>query len=257
MIQKLVMVKQLMNLQNKIIGFFSTLVLLSGCTIEIPEGDIKTFVEAINYESTFEAVDYGKSIIEITHFTDKEEPAGELKITTCFDKVDDKYYYYCETEVKGDFYSEDQYTFYHQINLVYVNNDDNIVGYSRTDGVGKELKHSMESLNDLIESFFFNRVDAGYHQGGMYYGDYVLTNCGKYYSLFTLNESKDILNYNATTSSYDQDKNEVITMHNFNINKYGMLVDLETKTFYSELPGEVITKITCDYSGDFERFETL
>ena len=38
--------------------------------------------------------------------------------------------------------------------------------------------------------------------------------------LFTLNESKDILNYNATTSSYDQDKNEVITMHNFNINKY-------------------------------------
>lgn len=252
------MVKQTMSLNSKkIIGIGSALIILCGCTIEIPEGDIKTFVEAINFESTFEAVDYGKSVIEINHYEENDELVGALKITTCFDKLDNKYYYFCETEVSGDFYSEDQYTFYHQINLVYVNNDDNIVGYSRTDGVDKELKHSMESLNDLIESFFFNRVDAGFHQGGMYYGDYVLANCGKYYSLFTLDENKEILNYNATTSSYDQDKNEVITRHNFNINKYGMLLDLSTETFYSELPGKVITKINCDYSGDFEKIDKL
>lgn len=245
--------------RKKLYGIIGALTILSGCTMEIPEGDIKDFVEAINYNTTFDKVDYGKSVIEVKHYTNEDEVAGTLKITTCFDKENEELYYYNETNVTGNYYgnAEGQYSYYNQKSLVYSNDNEIVEAFRNTDDVIQETQHSIESLTDLIEGFFYNKVDAGYHTGGMYYGDYVQVNCGKYYELFSLSEAKDVLTYKVTTSSMDSDKNEILTMHEFSINKLGMLLELSTTTAYVSKPEKVVTTISCDYSGEFEKLKTL
>ena len=41
--------------------------LFTGCTPAIPEGDIKDFVTSFDYETTYENVNYGESIIKVEH----------------------------------------------------------------------------------------------------------------------------------------------------------------------------------------------
>ena len=87
------MVKRLMSFYKikKILGIGCALILLGGCTPEIPEGDIKDFVDAIDFDNTYEKVNYGKSVINVKHYLSEENLAGELTITTYMDKTDDKY----------------------------------------------------------------------------------------------------------------------------------------------------------------------
>ena len=67
------MVKQHMNIYKKItLGTISALTLLCGCTKEIPEGDIKNFVEAIDYNTTYKNVNKGEGIIEIKHYLENK-----------------------------------------------------------------------------------------------------------------------------------------------------------------------------------------
>ena len=94
--------------------------------------------------------------------------------------------------------------------------------------------------------------------GGVYYGDYVLANCAKYYNEFSLNEEETELTYAINVLSTDIDNQEMITMHKFNIDQYGMLLDLSSNTFYRLNEGNrVETKIHCDYSGSFKKVYSL
>lgn len=229
--------------------------LFTGCTPAIPEGDIKDFVVKLNYEEAYKNTMYGESVIEVEHIEDNKV-AGTIEIIT---RIDHEIgYYYLETNVTGNYFGEleEQYDFYSQKKLIYKNNDD-IVAYQLTDGIYDEITCDEETLQRYIEDFFYIEVEAGYHQGGSYYGDYVAANCGRYYPRFSINETKDILSYDITTSSIDIDNFEIISMQNFSINEFGMLLQLSLSTFYVKLPNKVNTTIQCDYSGNFERLKTL
>ena len=105
------------------------------------------------------------------------------------------------------------------------------------------LKVLKLNLDDKIQYFLCESLD----EVGMYYGDYIAMNCGKYYNRFSLNEEKNILTYAINTSSKTMDKGEVITMHKFSANEYGMIIDLSTKTLFVDYPENVVTTIKCDY----------
>lgn len=240
-------------------GMVSALMLIAGCTPAIPEGKIKDFVENIEFENTFNNVHIGESVIQAKHFENGGE-VGSITITTYIDKTSDYNYYYQKTEVSGNYHGteEDQYPFFKEEMLFYLEKEDTIIGQKKTDGADNEIVGSYDNIKTYTDEFFYLKLDAGYHSGGVYYGDYVLANCGKYYNEFSLNEEETILTYAINVKSNDIDNNEIITMHKFSVDKYGMLLDLSSTTFYVENPGnKVETTIHCDYSGNFTKVYSL
>lgn len=248
-----------MKTKKHLIGFMGALLLLVGCTPKIPEGKIKDFVEKIEYNETFSNVHVGESVVQAKHFQDGIE-VGSITITTQIDKTSRLNYYYQKTEVSGNYFgtNEDQYQFYKEEILFRLDSENNIVAQRVGDGKSQEITASYELFNSYVTEFFYLELEGGYHRGGQYYGDYVLANCGKYYDQFSLNEEETELTYAINVASVDIDNKEIITMHKFSIDKYGMLLNLSSNTFYSENDGNrVETTIECDYSGSFEKVYNL
>ena len=235
------------SVNKKILGVAS--LLLVGCTPAIPEGDIKDFLANISFDNTYEKVNYGTSVIEVKHNQDENVVLGELTIINEFNKVNNELYFYSNTIVKGNFHKNEggDYNFYNEERLIYIDQENVIHSYLKVDNEYKSESNDLESLTNKINSFFYNQLDENYHSGGMYYGDYIAMNCGKYYNRFSLNEEKNILTYAINTSSKTMDKGEVITMHKFSANEYGMIIDLSTKTLFVDYPENVVTTIKCDY----------
>ncbi|MDE6046991.1 MAG: hypothetical protein K2M08_01895 [Anaeroplasmataceae bacterium] len=220
----------------------------TACTQKIPEGDIKDFVELIRFTNAQEHVVTGISQIQSIYSVEDEEK-GRVTITTQIDQR--KKYYYSNTEVSGSYVEE--YTFHNQQVLSYVNSDDTISSFKKTDDVSQDISYNLEEVYKLISTFFYTKVEGGYHQGAVYYGDYVVANCAKFYSCFSLNEEKTILTYQVNTSQRNEEGDEILTMHYFTVDAYGMILSLHTKSMVLEKNIVIDTTIECSYNTPIEK----
>lgn len=228
------------------------LISLVGCTTKIPEGEIKDFVLGFDYDKSFEETKVAESTITSSIYKD-----GELvgKITTyTYIEHQDSLYHYSKTIVSGSYYGTglDEFNYNLKETISYVDENGNAVAYEKTDGKVDTLIYSPSDVEYLINSFFYTKLEAGYHQGGMYYGDYISANCGKYYDCFNLIDD-ETLQYQINTISKDENKQEVITMHKYTVNNLGMVLNLSTKTMY-RLNTDTYTEtiIECDYSSQIK-----
>ena len=229
------------------------LIALVSCSKEIPEGEIKDFVLSFDYEECFENVKIADSTMVSSIYKDGTLEGSITTYTYIYKS--DLVYHYSKTIVSGSYYGIgiDQFNYYQKETISYINELGNAVCYEKTDGIIEELTYSPSDVEYLINSFFYTKLEAGYHQGGMCYGDYISANCAKYYDCFSLLDDKT-LQYQINTMSKDENKQEVITMHKYSVNEYGMVLNLSTKTMY-RLNTDTYTETTlvCDYNSQFEK----
>lgn len=230
-----------------------SLISLASCNREIPEGKIKDFVLSFNYDQSFEKTKIAESVMESSIYKDGVLE-GTIKIYTYIEHSD-LLYHYSKTIVSGSYFGTglDQFNYNIKETISYIDEKGNAVGYEKTDGKIEKMTYSPSDIEYLINSFFYTKLEAGYHQGGMYYGDYISANCAKYYNCFSLLDEKT-LQYQINTKSKDENKQEVITMHKYTVNENGMLLNLSTKTMY-RLNTDTYTEtiLACDYNSQFEK----
>ena len=220
---------------------------LTSCASEIPEGNIKDFVMEIDYDKSYEYIKTGKSVITSTYYENKVED-GKVVLTTYIDK--DSMYYYTLKEVSGSYFGNDKddYNFYQQEILSYFDEENKVVVYQKTDGILDNVSYSEEDITDSVKSFFYSDVTSNYHSGGVYYGDYVLANVGNYYQFFSLNDDETELTYSVNTKSETEDGKELINMHSFTVDRYGMIISLTSRAFTRDYSMEILTTIECEYN---------
>lgn len=196
------------------------LIVFSGCSKDIPEGDIKDFVEQFDYDKAFDQIETGKSIITSTYYENEVEQ-GKVIVTTWIDKKNGKYQF-MDTQVSGNYIGQSgsQYDYERRQVVCYLNEKNEAIVYQKTDGKQDEIDYREEDVYTSINQFFYRELDAGYHRGGVYYGDYILVNCAKYYSCFSLNDDKTELSYAVNTSNKDTEGNELVTMHQFVVDSF-------------------------------------
>ncbi len=249
------MVRQPTPMRKLWIGILlcASMLLMAGCTKAIPEGDIKDFVDKLDFDLAYQQVSTGKSTITATYTVDGTED-GKVSFVTYIDKKDLKYHYMI-TEVSGSYFgtASGQYGFYKQEVLSYMNPDDTASVFKKTDGEEEEISYRPEDVTISVNNFFYQELEAGYHRGGVYYGDYILANCGKYYSCFSLNEEKTELTYQVNTSTRDSEGNEILTLHHFTVDQYGMILTLSSKSINVEKNIEIETTIFCEYNIPIEK----
>lgn len=234
------------------------LFLLTGCTYDIPEGDIKDFVDRLNYNLAYQHVNTGKSIITATYYIDGNID-GQICSTTIFDKTGDTKYYYSNTDVFGSFIgdSSDQYTFSNQQILTYLDSEQKVKVFKKTDGNLEKISYREEDINVSINNFFYSELNAGYHRGGVYYGDYIKANCGRFYAFFSLNEDKTILRYAVITKSVNDEKEEITAYHDYTVDEFGMVISLISTTTYEAKNVVMETTISCEYNIEIEKIDKL
>lgn len=226
---------------------------LAGCTKAIPEGPIKDFVDKLDYDLAYQQINTGKSIITATYYVD-DQVDGQVTSTTYIDKTNLKYHY-ITTDVVGSFVGTDsgKYNYQNQEILCYMNEDSTTTVYKKTDDVSEEIKYNENDVNVSINNFFYLESEANYHRGGVYYGDYIIANCAKYYSCFSLDETKKELSYEVNTSSVNSAGDEIVTMHKFTVNEYGMILTLSSKSIYLAKNIVMETTISCEYNIPIEK----
>ncbi|MDE6655713.1 MAG: hypothetical protein K2J85_01835 [Anaeroplasmataceae bacterium] len=236
---------------------FVVVVGLTSCSKKIPEGDIKDFVEKLDYETAYSFVQNAKSNTTVKHFENGEED-GHLIMDITIDKEDTSYYY-SESQVSGYFYGvkEGQYSFRSQKTLCYMNDEESVSVYQTTDNMPDTIQYSPEDVMRSIYNFFYTELEAGIYRGGFYYGDYVRLNCAQFYELFSLNDTKDELTYSINTVTKDKDDTDILNMHSFTINTYGMLVRLSSVAKNNSKKLKVETTTTITYNTDFEKIFEL
>lgn len=254
-----VMARQLILMRKYTIGIISCILLLFcvSCTRDIPEGDIKDFVDKLNFETAYQNVSSGKSIVIATYYIDDVED-GKISTTTYFDKKDLKYHY-ITTDVTGSYFGTEagQFAYHNQQILCYMLDNETASVYKKTDGELEDISYRPEDVNTSIHNFFYSELEAGYHRGGVYYGDYIVANCAKFYSCFSLNEDKSELTYKVNTSTHNSEGDEVVTMHNFTVNEFGMILTLSSKSIIIEKNIVIETTIACEYDIVFDKLESL
>ena len=246
---------------KKIVFFFCGLLLLftvTGCSRDIPEGDIKDFVMQIEYNKAYDFAKTGKSIVTSTYYVN-EQIDGQVCVTTYYDKSSKTKYFYKNTDASGSYHGDGsgQYNYTNEQILSYVNADDTLSTLKKVDGSLIQTSFTEEELNKSIEQFFYMTVEGGYHGGGSYYGDYVLANCAKFYNCFSLNEDKTVLSYEVNTSSTNSENEEIVTMHKFTVNEYGLIISLSSKSIYIARNIVLHTTIECEYNIEVEKINEL
>ena len=230
----------------------------------LPEGDIKDFVSAFNGSVAYENVHYGKSYIVNKRYEGEETLIGTHTSYAIFDKRDNEYYHYLETTVDGSFVGTDdaQYQFNKKITVCYGKEEDPLNVYAKeiVDGVENKLEYDFEDVVSSVKNFFYSEVSAGFHTGGVYYGDYILNNISKYYERFSLNEKKTELTFEINTSTPTVEGNEILNCHKFVVNNYGLVVSINTTAYYisnNEVTSTFVTEMSCDYVTNVEKILNL
>ena len=245
---------------------FISIVYLGSCTtLEIPEGDIKDFISDFVGETAFQNVHYGRSYMNTTKYEGNlEKEIGKIVSTAYFDKRNDEFYHFLETKVEGSFYGEEanEYNFHSQTTMCYSKKDDptTIISKQLTDGELKNLEYEYDDVIKSVESFFYSEVTAGFHSGGVYYGDYVLQNVSKYYEKFSLNEEKTELTFEINISTPTEDGNRIVNSHSFVVNSYGLILKVKTIAYYivdEKVDSTLVTEMNCDYITEFEKILDL
>lgn len=238
----------------------SLLYFTSCASLNIPEGDIKDFVSLFDGDKAYSEVNYGKSVIVNKRYEGKLETLTGTHISIAhFDKRDGKYYHSLETIADGSFVGEEAtYQFNNQLIVCYAEDEKPTDIYAKklTDGNLEILEYKYEDVINSVKHFFYSEVSAGFHTGGAYYGDYILNNISKYYKHFSLNEDKTELTFEITISTPTEAKNEIVNSHKFTLNKYGMLLSVNTTAYYIEnkqITSTLVTEMTCDYVTNVEK----
>ena len=229
------------------------LISLTNCKREIPEGKIKDFVLNFEYDKSYENTKIAESTLVSSIYKDGILE-GKITIYTYIDHSG-LLYHYSKTTVEGSYFGTglDQFNYYVKETIGYIDKFGNAMGYEKTDGKIEYMSYSPNDIDYLVDSFFFTKLEAGYHQGGMYYGDYILKNCAKYYDCFSMIDD-NTLQYQINTISKDEEKQEIITMHKYTVNENGMVLDLSSKTMY-RLNTDTYTEtiVNCDYNSQFNK----
>lgn len=231
---------------------------LVSCSPKIPEGDIKDFVMKLDYDRAFEYVRSGKVVITSTYYVD-DVVDGQISTITTFDKNEKTKYHHTNTFVSGSYIGEGEgkYPYSRQEILTYVNEDGSISTFKKTDNVLEDIKYTIDDVNKAINNVFYLNLTSGYHSEGIYYGDYIYANCGKYYVCFSLSEDKKILSYDVNTSTFNSEGDEIISMHSFSVNEYGLIEELSSKALYLARNIVIHTTIKCEYNLVVDRIEML
>jgi hypothetical protein len=245
-------------------------ILLVSCVKEIPEGDIKEFVKKLDYDLAYQYVNTGKGTTTVKYYTfdvlgnnDGEgatkELKGQISSTTYINKTDGQYYYSIG-EVTGDYIGDEEglYNFSHRETLCYLDEYNQGIVYEITDGVlNEELKYTPEDVKLSVDSFFYSEVEANIHMGGYYYGDYIQINCAEYYQYFSLNEDKTKLTYSINLLTKNDDGDDILTTHNFTVNEYGLIINLESIARNNSKGIASETTIQCEYNIDIDKINKL
>ena len=249
-----------MNIFNLFKKVFPALLLIlsfSSCSKKIPDGDIKDFVDKLNYKDAYDFVNTASSQTIVKHYVNSQVD-GSLQMDIQIDKKEYKYRY-SESIVDGFFHGtgEGQYFFNNQKTLCYMHDDNVVNAYQLTDNVNDNIKYSPDDVLLSIKNFFYTQLDSNIYRGGFYYGDYIKINCARYYENFSLNDSKDELTYSINTVTQDDDNTDILNMHSFTVNSYGMLLKLNSiaKNNSKKIKSETTTYIT--YNSDFIHFDKL
>ncbi len=232
--------------------------LCSSCVkYRIPEGEIKDFVDQLDYERAFNHVQTGKSVITVSFYVD-DQLDGMMEVTTHIDKTN-QYYQYMNTDVSGSYYGtgEGQHNYRNRQVLTYFNEEEEVVVYQQTDGQAEEISYTEEDVFKSVNNFFYQKLESGYHSEGVYYGDYIMANCGRFYSCFSLDKEKQELTYQVNTSTHNSLGQEIVTMHYFVVDEYGMIIKLSSKSIVVETNTVIETTIECEYNMDIEKKITL
>lgn len=236
---------------NKIfflIILITSLFCLASCKSEIPEGDIKDFVESLNFDKTYQETKCVNAVMTSEHYQDGTLQ-GKIETTT-YINLEKGEYYYSKNDIYGNYYGigEDKFNYHHQELVAYIDENNKVIAYKITDGKREELKYRPEDIVLLIKQFYYTDNQNNYHKGGIYYGDYIKTNCAKNYQFFKLNKEKTILYYQLNSLYTSKEKKKIIIMHSFSVNNLGMLLNLSTISFeQNNEKNKSITKIECDY----------
>lgn len=233
--------------------------------LDIEDGKIKDFVSVFNGDEAYDLVDYGRCYIENTHYKGNYESSNEIigKHTSkaYFDKRNDEYYHYIETTASGNYVGEEaRYNFNNQKTLCYASLDKVVYAVEVTDGVQEILDYDYDDIIKACQNFFYTEVSGGYHTGGVYYGDYILSSISKYYKHFHLDEEKNELSFEINISTPTEDGNEIVNCHNFVVNEYGLVLKVHTIAYYivgEQIESTLVTTMECDYVTEFEKILKL
>ena len=245
-----------------------SLLSFTSCTeLNIPEGDIKDFVSKFNGEEAYNNVHYGKSYIVNTYYDGdyREETCEVIGLHTSlayFDKRDEAYYHYLETNASGNYVGDgNRYNFNRQQTLCYASGNGEFVYVEQiTDGVSDEMDYDYNDVIKSVQNFFYSEISGGFHTGGVYYGDYILKNISKYYKHFSLNDDKTELTFEINISTPTEEGNEILNCHKFVVNQYGLIVSVYTIAYHisnDEITQTLITEMNCDYVTEFEKITKL
>lgn len=235
---------------------FVLVVVLVSCSKQIPEGDIRDFVEQFDYELAYSSVQTAISKTTVQHF-ENSQVDGTLEMNIEVDTQAN--YHYSDSKVSGYFYGyqEGQYSFQSQQTLCYLADESTAKVFRKTDGTSDDVKYSPEDVMVSIHNFFYTELEAGIYRGGFYYGDYVRLNCAKYYDLFSLNEDKTELTYSINTVTQDKDGTDILNMHSFTINQYGMLIELSSVAKNNTKKLKTETTVVIEYNVNLNKLLEL
>lgn len=246
-----------MKIGFRLITFISLMLVLVSCTKDIPEGDIKNFVENINYDASYDFVETAKATTTVEYYVNKELK-GEIVSYTEISK--DNLYSYSKNQVSGSYYGNEvgQYNFNEREVLAYLESEEMPRAYEKIDGtITEDFKYSPEDVNLSFNNYFYTELEAGYHRGGYYYGDYIHANCGRYYDYFSLSDDKKTLTYSINLLSDGPEGEDILTLHSFTVNEYGLIIELSSTVKNNEKGIVSTTTMSCEYNVDLDVKATL
>ena len=215
--------------------------LLVSCTYDGFDKVTSDFIENFNIKDAYSSTNTVtlNRVSRIYNYKDNSEKDISNSYTTIiFDKSDVNNLYYFEEvkEYKGEKNS---------LKSVEIKKeDDKYFRYLIEDDQSSKSEISKDTITTYFKKFFYTSDAGNMYLDGYYYGDSIKIN-RKYYELFTLDEENEILNYKLFNDNTHPD---YVVNTTFSVNKFGMLLNLETST--KELEGSLcsFSEVTSIYN---------
>ena len=215
--------------------------LLVSCTYDGFDKVTSDFIENFNIKDAYSSTNTVtlNRVSRIYNYKDNSEKDISNSYTTIiFDKSDANNLYYFEEvkEYKGEKNS---------LKSVEIKKeDDKYFRYLIEDDQSSKSEISKDTITTYFKKFFYTSDAGNMYLDGYYYGDSIKIN-RKYYELFTLDEENEILNYKLFNDNTHPD---YVVNTTFSVNKFGMLLNLETST--KELEGSLcsFSEVTSIYN---------
>ena len=215
--------------------------LLVSCTYDGFDKVTSDFIENFNIKDAYSSTNTVtlNRVSRIYNYKDNSEKDISNSYTTIiFDKSDANNLYYFE-EVK-EYKSEKN-----SLKSVEIKKeDDKYFRYLIEDDQSSKSEISKDTITTYFKKFFYTSDAGNMYLDDYYYGDSIKIN-RKYYELFTLDEENEILNYKLFNDNTHPD---YVVNTTFSVNKFGMLLNLETTT--KELEGSLcsFSEVTSIYN---------